>query len=59
MIDNKNNLNFLIENLGNQQGNKNTTKAFIDKSMATPYKYYLGGFIEGEGSNSVSISVII
>jgi hypothetical protein len=52
---NKNNL--LLENKGNQQGNIKL-KNNLNKNIKEPnYLFFLGGFVEGEGSNSISISV--
>jgi len=51
------NLNFnnpLLMEVGNQQGIKHIPQNNIFNSN---YLYFLGGFVEGEGSNSVSISV--
>jgi len=55
---------FLI-NKDNQQGNYNTASLELNKLKIknnydvknSNYLYFLGGFVEGEGSNSVSISV--
>ena len=50
--------------IGNQQGNIKITRQFsnISKNVINDiknpnYLYFLGGFVEGEGSNSVSISI--
>nr|YP_009649327.1 LAGLIDADG type 1 homing endonuclease [Rhizopogon vinicolor]QDA23242.1 LAGLIDADG type 1 homing endonuclease [Rhizopogon vinicolor] len=55
---NKNNL--ILENKGNQQGNnkfKNNLNKKNQNIKKPNYLYFLGGFVEGEGSNSISISV--
>jgi len=60
----KNNF-FSLINQDNQQGNNNN-KIIKENKLITKYNYdiknpnylyFLGGFVEGEGSNSVSISV--
>ena len=56
MIKNENNLILLLPKgvEGNQQG----SIVPVDNVNFNPnYLYFLGGFVEGEGSNSVSISV--
>ena len=63
MIKNENNLILLLPGEeGNQQGSIdfNTTQQLnnINSPEFNPnYLFFLGGFVEGEGSNSVSISV--
>jgi len=54
--------NILSQNKSNQQGNTNqNTKEVLtnpNNNITNPnYLYFLGGFVEGEGSNSVSISI--
>jgi LAGLIDADG endonuclease len=49
--------NLLLENKGNQQGNIKL-KNNLNQNIKEPnYLFFLGGFVEGEGSNSISISV--
>ena len=61
MIINEKNLNHLQDE-GNQQGNIdiNSTQQLNNTNLPDfnpNYLFFLGGFVEGEGSNSVSISV--
>ena len=61
MIKNEKNLNHLQDD-GNQQGNIdiNSTQQLNNTNLPefnSNYLFFLGGFVEGEGSNSVSISV--
>ena len=61
MIINEKNLNHLQDE-GNQQGNIdiNSTQKLNNTNLPDfnpNYLFFLGGFVEGEGSNSVSISV--
>lgn len=61
MIKNEKNLNHLQDE-GNQQGNIdiNSTQQLNNTNLPEfnpNYLFFLGGFVEGEGSNSVSISV--
>jgi hypothetical protein len=52
------NLNFnnpLLMEVGNQQGIKNISQ---NNTFNSNYLYFLGGFVEGEGSNSVSIRLV-
>ena len=61
MIINEKNLNHLQDE-GNQQGNIgiNSTQQLNNTNLPEfnpNYLFFLGGFVEGEGSNSVSISV--
>ena len=61
MIKNEKNLNHLQDD-GNQQGNININSTQQLNNTNLPefnsnYLFFLGGFVEGEGSNSVSISV--
>ena len=65
MIKNEKNLNLQLEE-GNQQGIiesntmqnlKNINSASSNAEFNPNYLFFLGGFVEGEGSNSVSISV--
>ena len=61
MIINEKNLNHLQDE-GNQQGNIdiNSTQQLNNTNLPDfnpNYVFFLGGFVEGEGSNSVSISV--
>ena len=61
MIKNEKNLNHLQDD-GNQQGNIdiNSTQQLNNTNLPDfnpNYLFFLGGFVEGEGSNSVSISV--
>ena len=61
MIKNEKNLNHLQDE-GNQQGNIdiNSTQQLNNTNLPefnSNYLFFLGGFVEGEGSNSVSISV--